>query len=154
MTWEVLSKRAGSDEWPHTPKLGQNERAHVFDPSRHADIRPTHARSPQRPVKFATCPRRAYKASLGLDCTSPCALRPCLRRSSSDFASSTTRHRPPPLPKPRPPWPARSSRVQVAPASRLASLVTRQAFQALGPNRTAPETQDHPRRTSVARGRA
>jgi hypothetical protein len=55
--------------------------------------------------------------------------------------------------KPRPPWPARSSRVQVAPASRLASQVTREAFQALRPDRTSPETQDHPCRTSVARGR-
>jgi hypothetical protein len=57
---------------------------------------------------------------------------------------------PPPLPKPRPPWPACSSHVQVVPAPRLASLVAREAFQALEPGRTSPETQDHPRRTSVA----
>jgi hypothetical protein len=109
---------------------------------------------PQRPVKSAVCPRRAYKAAQGLGRTSPRTLRPCLSRSSPDFASSTLRHRPPPLPKPRPPQPARSSRVQVAPASRLASPVSREAFQALGPDKTSPEIQDHPRRTSVTRGRA
>jgi hypothetical protein len=97
-------------------------------------------RSPQRPVKSAARPRprRAYKAAQGLGRTSPHALKPCLSQSSPDFASSTPRHRPPPLPKPRPSRPARSSRVQVALASRLASLVTREAFQALGPDRTSP----------------
>jgi hypothetical protein len=59
--------------------------------------------------------------------------------------------RPPPLPKPRPPRPAHSNRVQVVSASRLASPVTREAFQALGPGRTSPETQDHPHWTSFAR---
>jgi hypothetical protein len=49
---------------------------------------------------------------------------------------------------------AHSSHVHVAPAPRLASLVARGAFQALGPDRTSPETRDHLRRTSVARGRA
>jgi hypothetical protein len=48
--------------------------------------------------------------------------------------------RPPPLPKPRPPRPARSSRVQVATAPQLASPVAREAFQALEPGRTSPET--------------
>jgi hypothetical protein len=139
------------------PELGQNEPAHVFDPGRHTSVHPTPARaSSQRPVKSAARPRprRAYKAAQGLSRTSPRALRPCLSCSSPDFASSTPRHRPPPLPKPRPPRTARSSRVQVAPASQLASPVTREAFQVLGPDRTSPETQDHPRRTSVARGRA
>jgi hypothetical protein len=51
----------------------------------------------------------------------------------------------------RPPWPARSNHFQAAPALRLASPVAREAFQALGPDRTSPETQDRPRRTSVAR---
>jgi hypothetical protein len=59
--------------------------------------------------------------------------------------------RPPSLPKPRPPRPARSSHVQVVPASQLALPVAREAFQALGPDRTSPETQVHPRWTSVAR---
>jgi hypothetical protein len=110
----------------------------------------------QHPVKSAACPhpRCAYKEAQGLGRTSPRALRPCLSRSSPDITSSTPRHRPPPLPKPQPPWPARSSRVQVAPASRLALLVTREAFQALRPHRTSPETQDHPRRNLVAQGRA
>jgi hypothetical protein len=114
------------------------------------------ARAPQRPTKSAACPRprRAYKAAQGLGRTSPRALRPCLSRSSPDFASNTPRHRPPPLPKPRPSRPARSSRVQVAPASRVASPVNCEAFQALGPDRTSLETQDHPRWTSVARDRA
>jgi hypothetical protein len=60
----------------------------------------------------------------------------------------------PPLSKPWPPRLACSSRVQVAPAPRLALLVAREAFQALGSGRTSQETQDHPRRTSVARLRA
>jgi hypothetical protein len=94
------------------------------------------------------------KQPQGLGRTSPRALRPCLSQSSPDFTTSTPRHRPPSLLKPQPLRPARSSRVQVAPASRLASLVAREAFQALGPDRTSPETRDHLRRTSVARDRA
>jgi hypothetical protein len=49
--------------------------------------------------------------------------------------------------------PARSSRVQAAPTPRLASPVAHGAFQALGPDRTSPETRDHLCPTSVARGR-
>jgi hypothetical protein len=70
------------------------------------------------------------------------------------FSSGERFLRPPPLPKPQPPRPARSSRVQATPAPRLALLVAREAFQALGPDITSPETQDRPRRTSVARLRA
>jgi hypothetical protein len=90
---------------------------------------------------------RAFKPSLG--CASP---HPVLTLAGQAplLSSGELFLRPPPLPKPRPPRPARSSRVQVAHAPRLASLVARGAFQALGPGRTSPETQDHPRRTSVA----
>jgi hypothetical protein len=70
------------------------------------------------------------------------------------FSSSEPFLCPPPLPKPRPPRPARSSRVQAASAPRLASPVVSEAFQALEPGRTSPETQDRPRRTSVVRLRA
>jgi hypothetical protein len=62
--------------------------------------------------------------------------------------------RPPSPPEPRPPRPAPPSHFQVAPVTRLASLVAREAFQVLGPSRTSPETRDRPRQTSVARGRA
>jgi hypothetical protein len=94
---------------------------------------------------------RAFKASPG--CASP---HPVLTLAGQTrlLSSGELFLRPPPLPKPRPPRPARSTRVQVAPAPRLASPVAREAFQALGPGRTSPETQDHLRRTSVARLRA
>jgi hypothetical protein len=63
---------------------------------------------------------------------------------------------PPPakLSKPRPLWPALSSRVQVTPTLQLASPLACEAFQVLGPGITSPEARDHPRRTSVARPRA
>jgi hypothetical protein len=64
------------------------------------------------------------------------------------------RHRPPSPPEPQPPWPAPSSHFQAPPATRIASPVARGAFQALGPDRTSPETRDRPRRNLVARGRA
>jgi hypothetical protein len=102
---------------------------------------PPHALARAMPIKQ---PR-------GLGRTSPRALRPCL--SQVHRTSSTPRHRPPSLPKPRPSWTTRSSRVQVATASRLVSPVARGAFQALGPDKTSPETRYHLRRTSVARGR-
>jgi hypothetical protein len=115
-----------------------------------ARARPSVQSSPSRALACAV----PIKQPQGLDRTSPRALRPCLSQSSPDFASSTPRHRPPSLPKPRPPRPARSSRAQVAPAARLASLGAREAFQALRPERTSPETRDRFRRTSVARDRA
>jgi hypothetical protein len=37
------------------PELGQNERAHVFDPGRHAGVRPTPARA--RPSVRSSPPR-------------------------------------------------------------------------------------------------
>jgi hypothetical protein len=155
----LTKARAGSDEWPHAPELGQNECAHVFDPGRHAGVRPTppppalalsfgqvhHAPSPS--VVLA----RAFKASPGRASPHPVLT---LAGQTPLLSSGELFFRPPPLPKPRPPWPARSSHVQVAPAPWLASPVARGAFQALGPGRTSPETQDHPHRTSVARLRA
>jgi hypothetical protein len=94
----------------------------------------------------ARAPRRAYKAAPGLGHTSPHALKSCPSLSSPDFASSRLRHRPPSPPEPRAPWPPHSSRFQAVPALRLALLVAREAFQALGPGRTSPENQDRPRR--------
>jgi hypothetical protein len=88
-----------------------------------------------------------FKASPG--CATP---HPVLILASQTplLNSSELFLRPPPLPKPRPPWPARSSRVQVPPAPWLASPVAREAFQALRPGRTSPKTQNHPRQTLVA----
>jgi hypothetical protein len=128
----------------------------VFDPGRHAGVRLTRARSPQCPVKSVARPRprRAYKEAPRPRPYLPARSQALPKPSSPDFASSTPHHRPPSLPKPQPPRPTRSSRVQVAPTSRLASLVACGAFQALGPDRTSTETRDHLRRTSVARGRA
>jgi hypothetical protein len=91
---------------------------------------------------------RAFKASPGHASPHPVLTLTCQTPLLS-FGEPFLR--PPSLPKPRPPRPARSSRVQVVPASRLASPVAREAFQAPGPDRTSPENQDHPRRTSVAR---
>jgi hypothetical protein len=114
-----------------------------------ARARPSVRSSPPRALARVV----PIKQPPGLSRTSPRLLRPCLSQISPDFASSTPRHRPPSLPKPRPPRPARSSRVHVAPASRLACSVAREAFQALGPDRTSTETRDRLLRTSVARGR-
>jgi hypothetical protein len=75
----------------------------------------------------------------------------------SEITGNRPEHAAPPpakLSEPRPPWPALSSRVQVAPALRLAPPLAHEAFQALGPSRTSPEARDHPHRTSVARPRA
>jgi hypothetical protein len=102
----------------------------------------------------ARAPRRAYKAAPGLGHTSPRALKSCPSQTSLDFASSTPRHCPPSPPEPRPLRPTPSSHFQATPVTRLASPVTREAFQVLGPGRTSPETRDCPRRTSVTRGRA
>jgi hypothetical protein len=125
---------------------------------------PVHARSRTRasqctPARArrstaARAPRRAYKATPSLGHSSPRALKSCPR---SEITGNCPEHAAPPpakLSEPRPPWPALSSRVQVAPTLRLASPLAREAFQALGPGRTSPEARDHPRRTSVARPRA
>jgi hypothetical protein len=85
---------------------------------------------------------RAFKASPG--CASPYPVL-TLAGQTPLLSSGELFLRPPPMPKPRPPRPARSSHVQVALAPRLASPVARGAFQALGPGRTSLETQDHPR---------
>jgi hypothetical protein len=131
----------------------ENERAHVFDPGRHADIRPTHARSPQRSVKSVARPRlrpcplapiKPHQACL----TSP---RAHLRRPDAPPEIWRALFRPPLPPEPRPPWPAHSSYFQVAPAAWLASPIACEAFLALRPGRTSPENQDRPCRTSVAR---
>jgi hypothetical protein len=90
---------------------------------------------------------RAYKASPGVPHLTPCPSSPA-RRPSLAPASS---FRPPLQPEPRPPWPAHSSHFQVAPAARLASPLACEAFLALGPGRTSPESQDRPHRTSAAR---
>jgi hypothetical protein len=129
----------------------------VFDPGRHAGVCPTRTRarfSVRSSPPHALTRAVPIKQPQGLGHTSPRALRHCLSRSSPDFASSTPRHRPPSLPKPRPPWPAPSSHYQATPAARLASQIARKAFQAFGPDRTSPETRDRLRRTSVARGSA
>jgi hypothetical protein len=60
----------------------------------------------------------------------------------------------PPLPEPRQPWLAPTSRFQAAPSTWLASQIAGEAFHVLGPGRTSPEAQDRPRRTSVARHRS
>jgi hypothetical protein len=52
------------------------------------------------------------------------------------------------------PPPATTAQASSTLAPRLASPVAPGAFQALELDRTSPETQDHPRRTSVARLRA
>jgi hypothetical protein len=44
-----------TDGRPHAPELGLNERAHVFDPGRHAGARPTHTRA--RPGVQSSLPR-------------------------------------------------------------------------------------------------
>jgi hypothetical protein len=103
-------------------------------------------RAPPRPRSPAP-----LKSPLGAPHLTPRS--PSLARHPS-LSSARALLRPPSLPKPRPPWPVHFSRVQAAPVPRLALPVAREAFQALGPGRTSPETQDRPRRTSVARGRA
>jgi hypothetical protein len=90
---------------------------------------------------------RAFKASPGRASPHPVLT---LAGQTPLLSSGEPFLRAPSLPKPQPPWPARSSHVQVAPASLLASPVAREAFQALGPDRTSPETQVLPRWTSVA----
>jgi hypothetical protein len=93
---------------------------------------------------------RAYKASLGAPHLTPCspssARRPSLAPASSfppaiaTQASTTVA--------------AHSSCFQAAPAARIASPRACEASPALGPDRTSPENQDCPCRTTVARLRA
>jgi hypothetical protein len=121
-----------------------------------AFAQPTHALAPASgQVRCAPSPSavlaRAFKAFPGLASPHPVLT---LAGQTPLLSSGELFLRLPSLPKPRPPWPARSSRVQATPAPRLASPVAHGAFQALGPDRTSPETRDHSRRTSVARGRA
>jgi hypothetical protein len=112
-------------------ELGQRQRFHVFDRGLHPRFTPV--RAPARACRStaACAPRRAYKAAPSLDHTSPRAHKSCPSQRSSEFASSTSRH--------RPPWPAPSSRVQAAPTPWLASPLAHEAFQVLGPDRTSPE---------------
>jgi hypothetical protein len=115
------------------------------------------------------CPLHACRArsvSVPCACTQPCPRAPIstpgAQRSALHSASRPEQDlplrralpRPPSPPEPRPPRPSPSSHIQVAPVTRLASPVAREAFQVLGPGRTSPETQDRPRRTSIARGHA
>jgi hypothetical protein len=80
---------------------------------------------------------RAFKASPGRASPHPVLT---LADQTPLLSSGELFLRLPSLPKPRPLRPARSSRVQAAPAPRLASPVARGAFQALEPDRTSPET--------------
>jgi hypothetical protein len=125
----------------------------VFDPGRHAGVRPTRACAPSvqsSPSRALAIGRARPRLQSLPGRTSP---HPVLTLAGQAplFRSGEPFFRPPPVPKLRPPWPAPSSRFEAAPALWLASPVAREAFQALGPGRTSPETQDRPRRTSVAR---
>jgi hypothetical protein len=95
----------------------------------------------------SSVPARAYKASPGAPHLTPCSPSPARRPSLTLF-------RPPLPPEPRPPWPAHPSCFQAVLATRLASPLACEAFPALGLGGTSPESQDRPRRTSVARLRA
>jgi hypothetical protein len=143
----LTKARAGSDGWPHAPELGQNERAHVFDPGR-----PPRALAPafgqvRRSHSPSAMLAHAFKASPGRASPHPMLT---LAGQTPLLSSGELFLRPPPLPKPRPPRPARSCRVQVAPAPRLASPVAREAFQALGPGRTSPDFGRPPARIDRA----
>jgi hypothetical protein len=129
----------------------------VFDPGRHAGVRPTPACA--RPSVQSSTPRALALGRARLRLQSlPGRASPhpvlTLAGQAPLFSSGEPFFGPPPLPKLRPPWPAPSNRFEAAPALRLASPVAREAFQALAPGSTSPETQDRPRRTSVARLRA
>jgi hypothetical protein len=119
--------------------------------------------------QLTSCPlraRHARLASVSRACAQPCPRAPIstpgVQRSALHSASCPEQElqlrqallRLPSPPKPRPPRPAPSSHFQAAPVTRLASPVAREAFQVLRPSRASPETQDRPRRTSVARSRS
>jgi hypothetical protein len=110
-----------------------------------SSARAPHTVGPCPPRLRPAMPEGAYKYP---ECATVC---PSLR-----FTARAPRGllHPPPLPEPWPPWLAPSSHFKVAPVARLASPVAREAFQVLGPGRASPETQDRPRRTSIARSRA
>jgi hypothetical protein len=117
------------------------ERALAF-----ATARPGHL-SESRPRPCSPAPIKPSRACL----TSP---RAHLRRPDAPPLLRRALVRPPLPTEPRPPWPANPGHFQATPAARLASPIACEASQALGPSRTSPENQDHPRRTSVARLRA
>jgi hypothetical protein len=122
---------------------------HASSRTRAPQCTPTHARQ----STTARASRRAYKASQGLGRTS----RALSVLPEPKFTGLRLEHAAPPPampPEPRPPRPAPSSHFQAMPVARLASLVAREAFHVLGPDRTSLETQDHPCQTSVARSRA
>jgi hypothetical protein len=109
-------------------------------------------RAPQRmPARArrstaACAPRHAYKAA-----PEPWPYLPACSQvlPKLEITRICLEHAAPPsakLSEPRSPWPAPSSRVQVAPTPRLAWV--------LGHGRTSPEDRDRPRRTSVAHRRA
>jgi hypothetical protein len=114
----------------------------------------------------ALCARRAWSAHVPRACAQPCPRAPIstpdAQRSTLYSASRPEQElqlrrallRPPSLLEPQPPRPAPSSHFLATPVARLASSVAREAFQVLRPGRASPETQDRPRRTSVARSRA
>jgi hypothetical protein len=56
------------DEWLHALELGQKQRTHVFDPGRHAGVRPTRARTRRR---ARSSPPRASLASAPIKASSP-----------------------------------------------------------------------------------
>jgi hypothetical protein len=116
-------------------------------------------------LPFVRAPRNGWLLSPRA-CAQPCPRVPIstpgAQRSALHSASRPEQElqlrralpRPPSPSEPRPPRPAPSSHFQAAPVTRLASLVAREAFQVLGPGKASPETQDRPRRTSVACSRA
>jgi hypothetical protein len=141
----LTKARAGSDGRPHAPELGHNTRAHVFDPGRHAGARPTRARarpgvrsSPSRALALgrARSPAPSPSPASPLSLAPASAFSPAIATRASATVAS-------PLQPP-----------QVEPVLRLAPLVAREVFQALGPGRTSPEARDRPHRTSVFRRRA
>jgi hypothetical protein len=123
---------------------------HVRSRTRAPPCTPARAR-----LSTAACaPHRAYKAAPSLGHPSSRAHKSCPSQRSPEICPEHAAPPPAKLSKPRPPWPAPSSRVQAAPTPRLASPLAREAFQVLGPGRSSPEARDRPRRTSVVRRRA
>jgi hypothetical protein len=113
----------------------------------------------------ALCARRARSAPVLRACAQPCPRAPistsgaqrtalhCASRPEQELQLRRALLCPSSLPEPRPPRPAPSSHFQAMPVTQLASAVAREAFQVLGPGRASQETQERPRRTSVARSR-
>jgi hypothetical protein len=108
-------------------------------------LRARHARSASVPRACAQpCPRAPISTSGAQRSALHSASRPSKNSNSGEVSSA--RHHRPSL--------GHRGHFQAAPVTRLASPVAREAFQALGPDRTSSETRDRPRRTLVARGRA